>query len=59
MTELMQMMTRRLDHCGFDDLNLRPHHLLISFDPAQKLVLDTKGKPEVRLCNFELIRRKQ
>jgi hypothetical protein len=57
MAELTQMMSRRLLGCGFDDLNLRPHHLLISFDPAQKLVLDTLGKPEVRLCNFELIRR--
>jgi hypothetical protein len=57
MTELTQMMSRRLSGCGFDDLNLRPHHLLISFDPAQKLVLDSMNKPEVRLCNFELIRR--
>ncbi|MGA2241047.1 MAG: hypothetical protein ABSH11_03300 [Verrucomicrobiota bacterium] len=57
-TELTQMMMHRLAVCGFDDLNLRPHHLLISFDPAQKLVLDTTGKPEVRLCNFELIRRR-
>jgi len=31
---------------------------LISFDPAQKLVLDAMGRPEVRLCNFELIRRR-
>jgi hypothetical protein len=59
MTELTQMMSRRLSGCGFDDLNLRPHHLLISFDPAQKLVLDSMNKPEVRLCNFELIRRQQ
>jgi len=58
MTELTQLMSRRLAGCGFDDLNLRPHHLLISFDPAQKLVLDAQGKPEVRLCNFELIRRR-
>ncbi len=59
LTELTQMMSRRLSGCGFDDLNLRPHHLLISFDPAQKLVLDSMNKPEVRLCNFELIRRQQ
>ena len=26
-------------------------------DPEQKLVLDASGKPEVRLCNFELVRR--
>jgi hypothetical protein len=58
MSELMQMMARRLDRCGFEDLNLKPDHLLISFDAEQKLVLDTMGKPELRLCNFELLRRR-
>ena len=58
MTELMERMSQRLADCGFEDLNLKPDHLLISFDAAQKLVLDTLDKPELRLCNFELIRRK-
>jgi hypothetical protein len=58
LTELTQMVTRRQTHCGFEDLNLKPDHLLISFDSEQQLVLDTTGKPEVRLCNFELIRRR-
>jgi hypothetical protein len=58
MMELTLGMSRRLADCGFQDFNLKPDHLLISFDPAQKLVLDTMGKPELRLCNFELIRRK-
>ena len=57
MEELTQMVTRRQAHCGLEDLNLKPDHLLISFDSEQHLVLDTMGKPEVRLCNFELIRR--
>ena len=55
--ELMQAKAARLAQCGFEDLNPKPDHLLISFDPAQKLVLGSTGKPEVRLCNFELIRR--
>lgn len=58
LTELTQMVTRRQAHCGFEDLNLKPDHLLISFDADEQLVLDTMGKPEVRLCNFELIRRR-
>ena len=58
LTELTQRMARRLAHCGLEDRNPKPDHLLISFDPAQQLVLDTLGKPELRLCNFELIRRK-
>jgi hypothetical protein len=57
MMELTRMMAARLARCGFEDLNLKPDHLLISFDPAQQLVRDTLGKPELRLCNFELIRR--
>jgi hypothetical protein len=58
MVELTGTMASRLTRCGFEDLNLKPDHLLISFDPAQQLVRDTLGKPELRLCNFELIRRK-
>jgi hypothetical protein len=57
MEELMQSKAGRLAQCGLEDLNLKPDHLLISFDPEQKLVLDSAGKPEVRLCNFELVRR--
>ncbi|MCU0785361.1 MAG: hypothetical protein MUF81_15170 [Verrucomicrobia bacterium] len=55
--ELMQARATQLAQCGFEDLNPKPDHLLISFDPAQKLVLDSTGKPEVRRCNFELLRR--
>lgn len=57
MEELMQSKAGRLAQCGLEDLNLKPDHLLISFDPEQKLLLDSTGKPEVRLCNFELVRR--
>jgi len=58
LTELNQMVAHRLEQCGFEDLNPKPDHLLISFDSEQKLVLDTMGKPDLRLCNFELLRRK-
>jgi len=57
MEELIQSKAGKLAQCGLEDLNLKPDHLLISFDPQQKLVLDSTGKPEVRLCNFELVRR--
>jgi hypothetical protein len=57
MTELVRAKAAKLSQCGLEDLNLKPDHLLISFDPNQKLVLDSSGKPEVRLCNFELVRR--
>jgi len=56
--ELMRLKAERLARCGFEDLNLKPDHLLLSLDAAKKLVIGPLGKPEVRLCNFELIRRK-
>ena len=58
MEELMRMKAERLARCGFEDLNPKPDHLLISFAPDLHLVLGTTGKPEVRLCNFELVRRR-
>lgn len=55
--ELLESIAARLAQAGFQDLNLKPDHLLISFDPDRKLVLDETGKPELRLCNFELLRK--
>ena len=57
--ELMRLKAERLARCGFEDLNPKPDHLLISFGPDMRLVVATTGKPEGRLCNFELIRRRQ
>ena len=59
LAELLDRVSRRLTQFGFEDLNLKPDHLLISFGPDNQLVKDTLGKPEVRLCNFELVRRTQ
>jgi hypothetical protein len=55
--DLLDRVRNRLSRTGFEDLNLKPTHLLISFSPDNKMALDTAGKPEVRLCNFELVRR--
>jgi hypothetical protein len=56
---LMESKANKLARCGLEDLNLKPDHLLISFDSKHNLVLDTFGKPEVRLCNFELVRHRE
>jgi len=55
--ELLAMKARRLARHGLIDLNPKPDHLLVSFDSEGRLVRDSEGKPEIRLCNFELIRR--
>jgi hypothetical protein len=59
MEELVKAKAAKLAGCGLEDLNLKPDHLLISFDAAGKQVLDAAGKPEVRLCNFEFVRYRQ
>lgn len=55
--ELLELKALRLADAGFEDLNPKPDHLLISFDDTNKLVLGATGKLEVRLCNFEFVRR--
>jgi hypothetical protein len=54
---LMRRMRDRLMALGVEDLNLRGNHLLLSLDSAGKLVRDAAGEPDVRICNFELLRR--
>lgn len=56
MNDLLEHAKTRMTRCGFEDLNLKPDHLLLTFDPDDKLLIDTFGKPEVRLCNFELVK---
>jgi hypothetical protein len=57
LAELVQHARQRLAAAGFEDLNLKADHLLLSFDPDNREVRDTFGKPELRLCNFELVRK--
>lgn len=57
LTELLKRARNRLRRAGFEDLNLKADHLLISFKPDNQMVTDTFGKPDFRLCNFELVRR--
>ena len=58
MEELLEAKAAKLAQCGLEDLNVKPDHLLISFDAEGKVVFDAMGKPEVRLCNFEFVRRR-
>jgi hypothetical protein len=56
LAELLERVQNRLTECGYEDLRLKADHLLLSLDPGRRLVHDTLGKPQVRLCNFELAR---
>ena len=55
--KLMRHTKSRLSELGVEDLNLRGSHLLLSVDQSGRLVIDGEGLPEVRICNFELLRR--
>ncbi|MHB8971336.1 MAG: hypothetical protein ACYC3X_18765 [Pirellulaceae bacterium] len=48
---------RRLAAAGVEDLSLRGNHLLLSVDREQKLAVDDKNLPLIRICNFELLRK--
>jgi hypothetical protein len=42
--QLMRQKAARLLRCGFEDLNPKPDHLLISFEPSEKIVLGSPGQ---------------
>ncbi|MBN1675158.1 MAG: hypothetical protein JXR37_29225 [Kiritimatiellae bacterium] len=54
--DLMRKVRDRLASIGIEDLNLRGNHLLLSLDNSGQLLLDPDGFPQVRICNFELLR---
>jgi len=55
--ELLERARRELTQQSFEDLKLKPDHLLLSIAPDDALVKDAQDRPEVRLCNLELVRR--
>jgi hypothetical protein len=57
LAEILERVQERMGRVGYEDLRLKPDHLLLSIDAAKRLVHDTMNKPEVRQCNFELVRK--
>jgi hypothetical protein len=56
--KLMRAVKQRLAAAGVEDLNLRGNHLILSIDREENLALDDKGLPLVRICNFELLKKR-
>ena len=54
--QLMETAKSKLRAVGIEDLNLIGNHILLSVDNSGKLVEDCHGTPEIRICNFELLR---
>lgn len=46
-----------LHDSGYEDLNLRGNHVMLSLDSNGKIVIDQAGEPELRVCNFELLKK--
>jgi hypothetical protein len=56
---LMKMAKAKLASLGIEDLNLKGNHILLSVDNDGHLVKDRNGLPEMRISNFDLLRRAQ
>ena len=54
---LLKRKEERLEKVGFKDLYLRGSHVLLSLDHKGKLVKDDESIPEMRICNFELLKK--
>jgi hypothetical protein len=55
--ELIRQERSRLLQAGVEDLYLRPEHFMVTHDHAGNLIRDREGRFELRICNFELLRR--
>jgi len=53
---LLDMTRSRLRNVGYDGTLLELNDVLIALDPEGRVVRDYDSAPEVRICNFELIR---
>jgi hypothetical protein len=56
---LLNLAKALLAKDDIEDLNLRGSHILLSQDNDGELVLDAEGIPELRISNFELLRRQR
>lgn len=54
---LLGHVRERLATVGVEDLNLRGNHVMVSRDSRGHLVTDKDGFPEIRLCNFEFLKK--
>jgi hypothetical protein len=55
--KLMELTREKLTSIGIEDLNLRGKHILLSVDNSRRLVKNSDNIPEIRISNFELLKK--
>lgn len=55
--KLFEKVRGDLANIGYDGTLLRGNDLLCALDPENNFLTDASGAPEVRICNFELIKK--
>jgi hypothetical protein len=55
--DLIDQMRGRLLQVGVEDLFPRGGHFLISVDSSGRMIRNERGEPELRLCDFELLKK--
>jgi hypothetical protein len=55
--ELLEKIRHRMALAGYEDLDLKGTHYLLTLSPQSELARDSDGLPAFRVCNFGLIRR--
>ena len=54
---IVQNMKERLQSVGIEDLNLSGKHLLISVNANREIIRAEQGNPDIRICNFEFLKK--
>jgi hypothetical protein len=57
--DLMRSARARLRRCDVEDLDFGGAHILISIDYRGAIIKGRNGLPEPRVCNFELLKRRE
>ena len=55
--KLLVVTRSRLKNIGYDGTLLGLNDILIAVDPSGVIVMDAEGRPEARICDFELIHK--
>jgi hypothetical protein len=55
--EILARQAQALSTGGYEDVNLRGEHVMLSYRPGGSFKTDAAGRIELRHCNFEFVRR--